>query len=150
MMRVRTLFARSARATAEYYGKYLAKDTHEIPGRWTGRQAPELVLVGDVSVDDLSDVLAGRTHFGRQVLAHVVAGSGQPPDPMATLSARERQIMRMVVTGMSSAAIGNELKLSPKTVDTYRSRLMAKLGVHDVANLVRLAVRLGVIDGDAP
>ena len=59
MMRVRTLFARSARAAAEYYGKYLAKDTHEIPGRWTGRQAPELVLVGDVSVDDLSDVLAG-------------------------------------------------------------------------------------------
>ncbi|WP_423982781.1 MobF family relaxase [Ilumatobacter sp.] len=58
-MRVRTLFARSARAAAEYYGKYLAKDAHEIPGRWTGRQAPELDLIGDVFVDDLSDVLAG-------------------------------------------------------------------------------------------
>ncbi len=66
---------------------------------------------------------------------------------MDSLSARERQIMRMVVAGMSSAAIGQELHLSPKTVDTYRSRLMAKLGVHDLANLVRVAVRLGVIDG---
>ncbi len=59
MMRVRTLFARSAQAAAEYYGQYLAKDAHEIPGRWTGRQAPDLDLVGDVSVDALSDVLAG-------------------------------------------------------------------------------------------
>ena len=56
---------------------------------------------------------------------------------MAALSKRERQIMRLVVAGMSSAAIGTELHLSPKTVDTYRSRLMAKLGVHDLANLVR-------------
>ena len=63
MMRVRTLFARSARAAAEYYGKYLAKDAHEIPGRWTGRQAPELGLIGHVSVDDLSDVLAGLDHL---------------------------------------------------------------------------------------
>lgn len=104
---------------------------------------------GEEVLAAISDVLAGRTHFGRQVIAHVVAGDGRPPDPIAALSARERQIMRMVVAGMSSAAIGDELKLSPKTVDTYRSRLMSKLGVHDVANLVRLAIRLGVIDDDA-
>ena len=78
MMRVRTLFARSARAAAEYYGKYLAKDAHEIPGRWTGRQAPDLDLIGDVSVDDLSDVLAGldpRTGdpLGRPLLDRITA-----------------------------------------------------------------------------
>jgi conjugative relaxase-like TrwC/TraI family protein len=78
MMRVRTLFARSARAAAEYYGKYLAKDAHEIPGRWTGRQAPELGLIGHVSVDDLSDVLAGldpRTGdpLGRPLLDRITA-----------------------------------------------------------------------------
>ena len=59
MMRVRTLFARSARAAAEYYGQYLAKDSHEIPGRWAGLQASAFDLIGDITVDDLSDVLTG-------------------------------------------------------------------------------------------
>ena len=102
----------------------------------------------DEVIQAIDDVLHGRTHFSGAVAARAVeAGSGEAMDPMAALSARERQIMRMVVAGMSSAAIGAELHLSPKTVDTYRSRLMAKLGVHDLANLVRVAVRLGVIDG---
>ncbi len=103
---------------------------------------------GDEVVKAIDDVVQGRQHFSDAVAASAgEAAAGQMPDPMAALSARERQIMRMVVTGMSSAAIGNELHLSPKTVDTYRSRLMGKLGVHDVANLVRVAVRMGVIDG---
>ena len=109
------------------------------------------VLKGSSGGEVLSaihDVLEGRTAFSGAVAARAgEAASGQAPDPMAALSVRERQIMRMVVSGMSSAAIGQELHLSPKTVDTYRSRLMAKLGVHDLANLVRVAVRLGVIDG---
>lgn len=97
----------------------------------------------------IDEVVAGRAHFSGVVAARAVeAAGGERVDPMASLSARERQIMRMVVSGMSSAAIAGELHLSPKTVDTYRSRLMAKLGVHDVANLVRVAVRLGVIDSD--
>lgn len=84
MMRVRTLFARSARAAAEYYGKYLAKDAHEIPGRWTGRQAPELDLIGNVSVNDLSDVLAGldpRTGqpLGRPLLDRITANGKTIP-----------------------------------------------------------------------
>ncbi|MFM7506948.1 MAG: response regulator transcription factor [Rubrivivax sp.] len=54
----------------------------------------------------------------------------------------------MVARGQSSAAIGRELFLSPKTVDSYRSRLMAKLGVGDVAGLVRFAVRHGIVGPD--
>jgi two-component system, NarL family, invasion response regulator UvrY len=102
---------------------------------------------GEEVLQAIRDVLGGGTHFSGAVAARAIeAAAGREPDPMAALSARERQIMRMVVAGMSSAAIGLELHLSPKTVDTYRSRLMAKLGVHDLANLVRVAVRLGVID----
>jgi two-component system invasion response regulator UvrY len=52
----------------------------------------------------------------------------------------------MVVRGQSSSVIGDALHLSPKTVDTYRSRLMHKLAVADVPALVRLAVRTGLID----
>jgi two-component system, NarL family, invasion response regulator UvrY len=60
---------------------------------------------------------------------------------LASLSPRERQVVLMVVRGSSSVAIGEHLHLSPKTVDSYRSRLMAKLGVGDVPALVRLAIR---------
>jgi DNA-binding NarL/FixJ family response regulator len=95
-------------------------------------------------VKAIREVQDGRRHFGEGLAARAAGGG----DPIAALSTRERQIMRMVVAGMSSAAIADELHLSPKTVDTYRSRLMAKLGVHDLANLVRVAVRLGVIDDD--
>ncbi len=61
---------------------------------------------------------------------------------------RERQIIALVVRGRSSSQIGALLHLSPKTVDTYRSRIMAKLGVSDVPALVRLAIREGLISAD--
>jgi DNA-binding NarL/FixJ family response regulator len=66
------------------------------------------------------------------------------------LSPRERQILLMVARGASSSAIGEALHLSPKTVDTYRSRLMAKLGLGDIAALVRWAIREGLVDLDEP
>lgn len=93
-------------------------------------------------------VTAGRRFFGPQVadLALQALADDAPPDPFSTLSPRERQIVTMVVNGMSSAAIGTELHLSPKTVDTYRSRIMTKLGVNGVTALVRLAVREGLIE----
>jgi DNA-binding NarL/FixJ family response regulator len=81
-------------------------------------------------------------------LAIEVLTQPQDHDPMGTLSPRERQIITMVVNGQSSSAIGLALHLSPKTVATYRGRLMAKLGVHDVPSLVRLAVRRGLIDSE--
>ena len=93
-------------------------------------------------------VTAGRRFFGPQVadLALQALADDAPPDPFSTLSPRERQIVTMVVNGMSSAAIATELHLSPKTVDTYRSRIMTKLGVNGVTALVRLAVREGLIE----
>ncbi len=66
--------------------------------------------------------------------------------PLDTLSPRERQIITMVVNGMSSARIGVLLHLSSKTVATYRSRLMSKLEVHDVPSLVRLAISNKLLD----
>jgi two-component system invasion response regulator UvrY len=98
----------------------------------------------------IRDVLEGRRHFSGPVAERLVDSMGAPQhaNALATLSARERQILELVVRGNSSATIGANLTLSPKTVDTYRSRLMAKLSVRDLASLVRLAVREGVIDSD--
>jgi two-component system, NarL family, invasion response regulator UvrY len=65
---------------------------------------------------------------------------------LSVLSARERQVIALVVAGLTSVEVGARLGLSPKTVDTYRCRLMAKLGVTRLAGLVRLAAREGLID----
>ena len=96
----------------------------------------------------IDNVAQGRRHLGSDVAEIAVqALSGGPGgDPLASLSPRERQIIAMVVRGASSAAIGEQLHLSPKTIDTYRSRLMQKLGVSDLAALLRFAVRCGLID----
>ena len=59
------------------------------------------------------------------------------------LSGREQEILLGIMEGYSSAEIGAKLFLSPKTIDTYRSRLMAKLNVSNVVQLLRLAVRSG-------
>jgi len=64
--------------------------------------------------------------------------------PLTSLSPRERQILQMVVEGKSSVAIASVLHLSPKTVETYRSRMMQKLGVENFAGLVRFAIQHGL------
>lgn len=92
--------------------------------------------------------LRGRRHLAPEVadLAVQALTAEGDDDGFAMLSPRERQIVAMVVRGHSSASIGRALHLSPKTVDTYRSRLMGKLGVGDVPALVRLAIRHGLIE----
>lgn len=64
--------------------------------------------------------------------------------PLSKLSTREREILQLVVEGKSSADIGRTLFISPKTVETYRSRLMQKLGISDLAGLIRFAMQHGI------
>ena len=64
--------------------------------------------------------------------------------PLERLSRRERQVLKLIVEGHTSSAMGAMLGLSPKSVDTYRSRMMAKLEVGDLASLVKFAIRHGV------
>ncbi len=69
---------------------------------------------------------------------------GLTASPLDRLSPREREILQLVVEGKSSAAIAKIVFLSPKTVETYRSRLMKKLGVDDLPSLIRYAVANGL------
>ena len=66
-------------------------------------------------------------------------------DPLDRLSARERQVLQLVAEGKPSAAIASALSLSPKTVDTYRSRLMQKLGVENHTELIKFAIRRRIV-----
>ena len=64
--------------------------------------------------------------------------------PLERLSRREREVLQLVVEGRSSVEIAEMLSLSPKTVDTYRSRLMQKLEIRDVPTLVKFAIQHGL------
>jgi RNA polymerase sigma factor (sigma-70 family) len=64
---------------------------------------------------------------------------------LEALSSREREILRLVAEGKTSREIAERLSLSPKTVDTYRSRLMRKIGVENLVALVKFAIRHEII-----
>jgi DNA-binding NarL/FixJ family response regulator len=64
--------------------------------------------------------------------------------PVSRLSKRERHILQLVVEGKSSSEIGSQLFLSPKTIETYRSRIMHKLSINDVPGLVKFALQHGL------
>ena len=67
-------------------------------------------------------------------------------DPLEALSSREFQVFSLLVEGVRAKEIAARLALSPKTVDTYRSSLMRKLDIHDVAGLVKFAIRRDLAD----
>ncbi len=65
-------------------------------------------------------------------------------NPLDRLSPRERETLQLVVEGKSSAEIAKILFLSPKTIETYRCRLMQKLDIHDIPSLVKFAIQQGL------
>ncbi len=65
-------------------------------------------------------------------------------NPLARLSLREREVLQLVVEGKSNAKIADSLSISPKTVETYRSRLMQKLEISDLPSLVKFAIQYGL------
>jgi two-component system response regulator NreC len=69
----------------------------------------------------------------------------QEAGPLEKLSEREREVLALTAEGYSSAEIGKKLFLSPKTVDTYRARMMQKLGLSHRAELVHLALQTGML-----
>lgn len=71
--------------------------------------------------------------------------SGDENDPLARLTPRERAVLSLTAEGYSSSEIGEQLIISPKTVDTYRARITEKLGFHHRSELVRFALRTGLL-----
>jgi DNA-binding NarL/FixJ family response regulator len=65
---------------------------------------------------------------------------------VSLLSERERDVLRLTATGYTSREIGEQLALSPKTVDTYRERAMTKLNIERRTDIVRFALRAGLLD----
>ena len=90
---------------------------------------------------------AGRRYLSQKIdheaVERYIRERGED-NPLERLSARERQVLQLIVEGKSSAEAAARLGLSPKSVDTYRSRMMKKLEIEDLAALVKFAIRHGV------
>jgi two-component system, NarL family, response regulator NreC len=71
-----------------------------------------------------------------------------PLDAYETLTAREREILQMTVEGRTSVEIGSKLSISPRTVEEHRSNLTIKLGIKNQADLIRFAIKRGILPMD--
>ena len=98
-------------------------------------------------VDAIRAVHAGERYLSKQLSDSVidqVVNKTAAIDPLERLSSRERQVLQMLAEGHTQSDIATALSLSPKTVETYRARVMEKLGLHDFASLVKFAIQNGI------
>jgi two-component system, NarL family, response regulator NreC len=97
-------------------------------------------------IEAIRAVHAGKTYMSGKIspgsLAQYV--SSRADHPLDRITQRERQVLKLIVEGYTSNDVGKMLSLSPKSVDTYRSRLMLKLGISDLPGLVKFAIRHGL------
>ncbi len=101
--------------------------------------APDLVqAINEVS----RDRLYLSPGISRAVVEAYLAKTELPPDP---LSPREREVLELVAEGKTTKAIARLLGVSVKTAEAHRTRIMAKLDIHETAGLVRYAIRRGLI-----
>ena len=85
----------------------------------------------------------------KRVVDNYVSHTGGAADPLAALTTRQREILQLVAEGHTSKDIAERLGLSYRTVETHRNQLMKRLGISDLAGLVRFAVRVGLIAGES-
>ncbi len=118
--------------------------------------ATAYVLKDSLSSDFVTAVrqaAAGRRYLSpplseRAIDAFATQPTEAPLDLEETLTAREREVLYLAALGLTSAAIAERLAIGVRTVDTHRASLMRKLGLHTPVDLVRYAVRRGIITLD--
>ena len=111
-------------------------------------------LVKDSAASELlaavRNLHAGRGHFGPQA-ARTLAQQLQHPertldDPYGRLTAREREVFHLIAEGHTTKEVARKLDISVKTAENHRSRVLDKIGVRNTAELVRYALRKGLLD----
>ena len=128
------------------------------PGRGQVREALRAGASGFVSKSDGSSELLqaidalreDRSYLSPTVSRHVVEAltggeSGIRTGGLTQLTSREREVLQLIAEGLSSKEIADSLELSTRTVETHRSHIMEKLGIHKVSSLVRFAIREGLV-----
>lgn len=93
-------------------------------------------------------VMRGGSYFSPPVAREIVEQLRSPNrsvDPFAALSVREREVLHLIADGLSAKEIGRQLSISAKTVEAHRTSLMRKLGLRKATELVRYALRHGLV-----
>jgi len=106
-------------------------------------------LLKDISGDELAAAIrgaaAGRPQMHPEILRRLMQQMPAPADPLAALTAREREILRLIAQGRSNKEIGAALSLTEATVKGYVSAVLGKLGVADRTQAALLTVRYGLV-----
>lgn len=110
-------------------------------------------LLKDASPSELDtairSVARGDTYLSppisRQVIDDYRKRTGDSQGPLDMLTPRQREILQLIAEGRSTKEIADVLHVSVKTVETHRAQLMERLDIHDVAGLVRYAIRVGLV-----
>lgn len=101
---------------------------------------------GERVVEAIREVAAGRRFLSEKITDVMVDNYlNETSDPFSRLSKREHQVFQRIVEGQKVVEIAQALSLSPKTVETYRARVMQKLGIVDTVDLIKFAMRKGLI-----
>ncbi len=110
------------------------------------------ILKGSESTEILraaQEVLAGRRYLSGPLSERAITALTSRPadksDPLAALTPREREVLALAAEGLSMAAMAEQLFISPRTAETHRTNLMQKLGLQSQTDLVRFAIRKGLI-----
>lgn len=100
----------------------------------------------------LRSVARGQTYLCAAASRHVIDGyvdkAGSGADPLDRLTPRQREVLQLVAEGCTTKVIASKLKISVKTAETHRAQLMEELDIHEIAGLVRFAIRSGLVSAD--
>ena len=100
---------------------------------------------GSEVLQAITAVLAGKTYFSAKIAEKMLINlSHTRSGPLESLSEREREVLQLATEGRTSLEIATLLSLSPKTVETYRSRIMTKLDLDSLPALVKFAIQHGL------
>lgn len=134
----------SMHANEEYVGRAL--EAGAMGYLLKGAEPAELELV-------FKAVMRGETYLSPSIAKHLVqdylSHRKEKTQPLPDLTSRQREVLQLIAEGCSTKDIANKLKLSVKTVDTHRGELMHRLDIHDVAGLVRYAIRTGLVSTES-
>jgi DNA-binding NarL/FixJ family response regulator len=100
---------------------------------------------GEELIDAIDEVLNGRTYLAPAVTKDVLAVFDAGHTNETTLTARQRDVLRLIVQGRRMKEIAATLDLSTRTVETHKYEMMRTLGVQSTAELVALAVKRGLV-----
>lgn len=110
-----------------------------------GARTPELELA-------ITSVARGETYLSpaasKLIVGEMMRRSTTEPSPLTRLSPRQQEVLKLIAEGLTTKEIAQKLAISIKTVKTHRAELMEQLDIHEIAGLVRFAIRVGLVSAE--